>query len=212
MKNPSIFEAENPNQDKLLGLFNKPKLIGLVGDADSGKSNLLYFLMDALMSKYEFQLYSYGLRVNITGEQKIYSVEQLEILSDSVIIIDEFASFFDLDNRKEKKQIEQTLRLIFHNNNVVLFSGLSENYKKFIASKLDAVIFKRCALGDMINGSRVKTLATSYSGYEKGAAILNIPKDMALLYDGEFYHKVKVPYMVGGDTKAKNGLILQGKT
>lgn len=210
MKN-SIFEPESPNHDKLLTLFDTPKLIGVVGDANSGKSNLLYFVVDSLMNKYKFQLYSYGLRVNLASEQKIYSVEQLEILQDSIIIIDEFASFFDVDNRKEKKQIEQTLRLIFHNNNVVLFCGLSENYKKFIASKLDAVIFKRCALGDMINGSRVKTLADSYSGYEKGAAILNIPVDTALVYDGEFYHKVRVPYMAGGDTKAKNTIILQVK-
>jgi hypothetical protein len=207
----SIFEEEKPNHDKLLALFDSPKLIGVVGDANSGKSNLLYFIVDSLMKKYKFKLFSYGLRVNIAGEIKIYSVEQLEILQDSIIIIDEFASFFDVDNRKEKKQIEQTLRLIFHNNNVVLFCGLSENYKKFIASKLDAVIFKRCALGDMINGSRVKSLAMQYGGYERGAAILNIPKDSALLYDGELYHKVSIPYMAGGDTKANNNDILLGK-
>lgn len=199
-----------PEQEKLIDLFKTPKLIGLVGDANEAKSNLLYFAIKTMQAKYNFKLYSFGLRVNL-GEQKIYSVEELEVIHDSVIIIDEFASMFDIDDRKEKKQIEQTLRLIFHNNNVVLLSGLPENYKKFIASKLDAIIYKRCALKDAINGSRVKQVMYNYSGPEMGAAMLNIERDMALLYDGVHYTKVTVPFMTEFDTKANNPVLLQEK-
>ena len=149
------------------------------------------------------------MRVNIADEQKIFSVEQLEVIHDSIIIIDEFASMFDIDDRKEKKQIEQTLRLIFHNNNVVLLCGLPENYKKFIASKLDAVIFKRCALTDFINGSRVKKVAFNYRGAELGAAVLNVEKDRAIVYDGTHYHHVNVPYVPEADTKKNNVNVLQ---
>jgi len=208
MKQSSLIEDARDNQDKLLELFTSPKLIGVTGDADSGKSNLLYYVIKALRNQYNFNLYSYGLRVNVLDEHKIYSVEQLEIIHNSVIIIDEFASMFDIDDRKEKKQIEQTLRLIFHNNNVVMLCGLPENFKKFIASKLDAVVFKRCALGDFINGSRVKKIAFNYRGYELGAAVLNVEVDKAIVYDGSFYHKVSVPYIEEGDTKKNNVEIL----
>lgn len=197
------------NQDKIVNLFKAPKLIGLVADANEGKSNLIYWMIKALRDEYKFGLYTFGLRVWVTGEQKIYSVEQLEIIHNSIIIIDEFASMFDIDDRKEKKQIEQTLRLIFHNNNVVLLCGLPENFKKFIASKLDAVIYKRCALGDFINGSRVKKIAFNYRGYELGAAVLNVEVDKAIVYDGQFYHKVSIPYIQEGDTKKNNVSILQ---
>jgi hypothetical protein len=204
-----LIESPTDNHEKLLGLFESPKLIGVVGDADNGKSNMLYFVIKALRAGYKFNLYSFGLRVNIAGEQKIYSVEQLETIHDSIIILDEFASLFDIDDRKEKKQIEKTLRLIFHNNNVVLLCGLPENYKKFIASKLDAMIFKRCALGDFINGSRIKKVAFNYSDYEMGAAVFNIAVDKAIVYDGKDYHKVSIPYVPDTDTKAVNGSILQ---
>lgn len=199
-----------PEQEKLIDLFKTPKLIGLVGDANEAKSNLLYFAIQTMQGKYNFKLYSYGLRVSL-GEQKIYSVEELEVIHDAVIIIDEFASMFDVDDRKEKRQIEQTLRLIFHNNNVVLLSGLPENYKKFIASKLDAIVYKRCALKDAINGSRVKQVMYNYRGAELGAAMLNVEKNKAILYDGTHYTTVEVPYVESLDTKANNPIILQEK-
>lgn len=207
----SIIESVTDNHEKILELFNSPKLVGVVGDADNGKSNMLYFIVKSLRAAYNFKLYSYGLRVNIVGEQKIYSVEQLEGIHDSIIIIDEFASLFDIDDRKEKKQIEKTLRLIFHNNNVVLLCGLPENYKKFIASKLDAVIFKRCALSDFINGSRIKKVAFNYSDYEMGAAVFDIEVGKAIVYDGRDYHKVNIPYLGETDTKANNINILQSR-
>lgn len=208
----SIFTAPSANHEKMIDLFRTPKLIGMVGDADSGKSNTLYFIIKSLRESFNFRLYTYGLRAYLRDEQKIYSVEQLEGLRDSIIIIDEFASLFDVDDRKEKKQIERTLRLIFHNNNVVLFCGLPENYKKFIASKLDAVIFKRCALSDFINGSRVKKIAFNYEGIEQGSAVLDIKKDRALVWDGTHYHPVFVPYIEEGDTKASNVDILQKRS
>jgi hypothetical protein len=208
----NLIETPRDNHDKILSLFVSPKLIGIVGDANSGKSNLLYFVISQLRETYSFGLYTYGLRAHVVGEQKIYSVEQLEVIHDSIIIIDEFASMFDIDDRREKKQIEQTLRLIFHNNNVVLLCGLPENYKKFIASKLDAVIFKRCALGDFINGSRVKKIAFNYRGYELGAAVLNVENNSAIVYNGSFYHRVRVPYIEATDTKASNAPILRNRS
>lgn len=209
MKNESIVKPPEDNQDAILDLFREPRLIGLVGDADSGKSNLLYWAIKALHSKFQFGLYTYGLRANVIGEKKIFSVEQLEKIENSIIIVDEFASLFDIDDRKQKKQIENTLRLIYHRNNVVLFCGLPENYKKFIASKLQAVIYKQSALADFINGSRIKAVIMNYSGDERGSAMLTMNPDKAIVWDGKFYHKVNVPYIPEGDTKAANADILK---
>jgi len=207
----TIVLPKTDNQEKILDLFMSPKLVGLIGDANTGKSNVLYWIIKSLSDNYDFKLYSYGLRVRVKNELKIFSVEELEIIKDSIIIIDEFASMFDLDDRKQKKQIENTLRLIFHNNNVVLMCGLPENFKKFLASKLDATIYKQCSLGDFINGSRVKKVIMNYGGYERGAAMLALANNDAIVYDGIHYNKVNIPYIVEGDTKADNADILKKK-
>jgi hypothetical protein len=207
----SIVVPDTDNHEKILELFESPKLIGLIGDANSGKSNTLYWIIKALSDTYDFQLYSYGLRNRVRKEIKIFSVEELEVIRNSIIIIDEFAGLFDIDDRKQRKQIETTLRLIFHNNNVILLCGLPENFKKFIASKLNAMIFKQSAIGDCINGSMVKKRMIYYGGHERGASMLALNKAHAILYDGTHYHRVNVPYLKLADTKIDNADILKKK-
>lgn len=202
--------VNNQGTDKLLELFKTPKIIGVVGNPNSGKSNLLYFLVSQLREKYAFNLYTYGLKFSL-NEQRIHSVEELEVVRNSIVLIDEVSTIFNIEDRAEKRQIEQSIRLIHHNNNVLVFSALPETYKKFISSKLDAIILKRATIGDAINGSRVKKVITNYRGDELGAAILNIPNDTALVYDGTHYFPVNIPLMREYDSKANNPVILQPK-
>lgn len=192
---------------KIDKLFNKPKIIGVCGDINTGKSMFLYDLLEKLKD-YEFDLYSYGLRVDL-GEQKIYSIEELENIENSIIIADEFFSLFDLDNRKQRKMIENTLRLLFHNNNILILCGLPENFKKFISAKLDVVFFKKCSLADFVNGSRLKNMCLSYKGSELGSSVLNIKIDDVLCYDSLHYHQEKVKYTDKFDTKIRNKAIIK---
>ena len=158
---------------KFKDLCNKPKIIAIVGDVNTGKSNLLYHIIEDLKKFGNFSLYTYGLRLNVKSKQ-IYSVNELEQIKNSIIILDEVMSLWDLDNRMAKKQIENSLRLINHNNNILIICMLPENAKKFIAGKLDQVIFKKVTFSDFINGSRTKQVCMNYKGAEKGSAVLNI--------------------------------------
>ena len=205
----TIISPPTNNHQEILKLFESPKLIGLIGDRHSGKSNLLYWVIQSLREHYNFRLFYYGLRANIAGATQIFSVERLETIHDSVVIIDEYATLFDVEDRTQKKQIENTLRLINHNNNVILLCGLPENYRKFIASKLDAMVFKQSSIGDAINGSLVKKRVISYSGNERGSAVLALKPYEAIVYDGIDYHKVTIPYLAETDTKRKNEPILK---
>lgn len=191
-------------------LFDHPKIIGLAANPNEGKSNLLYWTIQELRQDYKFKLYSYGLRVNL-GEQKIYSIEELECIENGVIFIDEFASLLRLDNRKLWTSVEKTLRLIYHNNNIIVLSGLPENFHKFISAKLDVFMFKRCNLADFVNNSRIKNVATQYSGTELGFAVLNIKIDELLVFDGSHYHKLEIPYLRSKDTKKGNEPIFTTK-
>lgn len=195
---------------KLKELFGKPRIIGVIGDVNSGKSNLLYDIITTLKQDTKFTLYTYGLR-NYLGmtEQKIYSVEELEIITNSVIIIDEFNNLFDIDDRKKRRLIESTLRLIHHNNNILILTGLPENFKKFVSAKLSVIFFKICTLADFINGSRIKNVAFNYKGIELGSAVLNIGINETLIFDGQHYVKSNVKYFEQYDTKRYNQPILK---
>lgn len=188
---------------KIKELFNKPKLIGIIGDVNQAKSNFLYYTIKELKENFNFNLYVYGLRIGIEGAITINSLAELEIITNSVIILDEFASMFDLDNRKKKIQIENTLRLIHHNNNILILSGLPENFKKFISAKLDVIIYKKVSFDDLINGSRAKKVVLNYCGSEKGSHVLNMSKGEVLIYT-ERYDKVDIPYLEEYDTKLGN--------
>ena len=194
-----IIKSENP-----LRIFFKPCMVGLVGDSNEGKTNLIYWVINSLEKDFNFKKYAYGLRIEINGVKRVFSVQELEQIRNSFIVIDELSSLFDLDNRKVKSLIEKTLRLIYHNNNVILLCGVCENFKKFIAGKLNYVIYKKLNFADLINGSRVKNIIMSYSGLERGSSILDLKKEEAILFDGLHYEKVKIPYLKEYDLKREN--------
>lgn len=199
------------NGFKIESLFDKPKVIGLVGDTNTAKSNTIYWILDELSKDFKFKVYVYGLRCEFPNTNRVTSIEEIEQVKDSLIIVDEMFSLFDLDNRKVKAQIENTIRLIFHNNNILLVCGLGENFKKFLSAKLTAVIFKKVTIADLINGSTVKNIVMRYKGEERGSSILNLDLGEALIFDGLHYHTVQIPYMKQYDTKAKNCAILVRK-
>jgi hypothetical protein len=199
---------------QIQNLLNRPKVIGIIGDINNGKSMLLYHILEQAKSGFNFNLYYYGLRLDIDGvnAQRIYSVQELERINNSVIIIDELSSLFDLDNRKCKRAIEQTLRLLNHNNNIIILCGVPENFKKFIAAKIDEIFYKTCTVADFINGTTCKNTLLAYSGNERGSELLNLPVDKALYYNGNHYSLVTVPYYAKYDSKADNAPILSPKT
>lgn len=194
----------------LNNLFSKPKIIAIIGDANSGKSNLIYHLIKDLKNGFNFKLYTFGLRKEIEGAKAIWSINELEDIKDSVIFIDEFFNLFDLEDRKKKQQVESTIRLIFHNNNVLVLCGLPENFKKFISAKANITIYKKVSFDDFINGSKAKRDVLSYEGYEKGSKILNLGKNEILLHD-DSYQKYSIPYLKEYDTKKDNVPILVEK-
>ena len=188
----------------LFSLFNEPKMIGLVADTNEGKSNLLYYLIEEFRQNYSFKLFAYGFKYKIKGSIEVFTIERLEGISNSLIIIDEFYNLFNLEDRNYKMSIESTIRTLHHNNNIIVLSGLGENFKKFISAKLSAIIFKKVTFDDLINGSKVKRVILNYNGDEKGSSILNLEVNEAIVYDGLDYHKIDVPYMSDYDSKREN--------
>jgi len=191
---------------KILDLFNKPCIIGVVANVNEGKSNLIYSIIKDLKGLGNENIYSFGLKKSL-GENKFYSVEELENIKDGVIFLDEMMTLFDLNNRKIVRQIESTIRLVNHNNNILVLCGLPENFKKFLASKVNYWLFKKVTFADFINGSIGKRIITNYQGMEKGTEILNLNVNEVLVYNSHYF-KLEVPYIKEMDTKKDNKQIV----
>jgi len=189
-------------------MFSKPAIIGLCADTNTGKSMLIYHYLTELSKGHTFSTYTYGLRLDYPKATQIFSIEELEQIEDSVVFVDEMGSLFDLENRKVRKQIENTIRLINHNNNVLFLCGLAENWKKFLSAKPNVFIFKKTTLSDLINGSRVKNVIMAYKGVKRGSAVLNLPINEALVFNGTHYTKARIPYIKKYDSKRDNKNIL----
>ena len=205
----------NENTRKILSLFDRPKVISLIGSVHSGKSLSFFDFYEKLASVARFSLYTYGFQTDIPGEQKVYGIEELEQISDSVIMLDEVNSLFDLDKRSNKAEVENFLRLIHHRNNVLLLGALPDTMKKFLSNKTDVFIFKKCVIGEFIQGSSAKKAVMGYSGSKegimRGTAVLSVPVDKALVYDGKHYDHLHIDYHAQYDTKAANKPIVELK-
>jgi hypothetical protein len=197
----------------IMKIFSRPRIVAIVGDINTGKSMLLYHLLEEANRKAEFELYYYGLRLDFdkVKSQRVYSVAEIEGIKNSIIIIDELSSLFDLENRKNRRIIENTLRLINHNNNILILCGTPENFKKFISAKIDEIIYKKCTFADFINGSTIKSRIMSFNGSERGSEILDLPVYGAIYYNGQHYEKFGIPYLKEYDTKKDNQNILREK-
>jgi len=193
----------------ILDIFKEPSIIGIVANANEGKSNMLYFLITELLKlDIKPNIHTFGFRKEIEFTKDINSIYELEQIKNSVIFIDEFIDLFDLDNKEKKRGIERTLRLIYHNNNILVLSGLPENFKKFISSKIGILIYKKVTLYDLINGSRVKKVIMNYSGNLRGVSTLNLEQCEALLFRNNTYTKIDIPYLEEYDTKKDNQIIV----
>lgn len=196
---------------ELSKIMNEPQIIAVIGDINQGKSMFIYNILNQLKKEFKFNLYTSGLRLNL-NEQKVYTVEEIEQIENSVIVIDDNFGLLDTSDKKKRGQIERTLRLIHHNNNILILSGTPENFKKFISAKVNKAFFKKVTIADLINGSRMKNVVTNYNGLELGSSILDMPKDKVLYWDGLHYDKVDSPYNEQFDTKKHNQAILQKGT
>ena len=186
-----------------------------MSEVNQGKSMTLYNLIIEFVTQYKGNVYVFGVPDEVLREigseqiKPFSSVLELERIKDGIVIIDETGSLFNLNNRKEHRMIERTLRMVAHHNNRIVLAGLPDNFRKFISSLATGFMFKSLNLKSLINGSHGKEILLQYSGQEIGAFTLDIPINKVLCYsqvpiDGACFWLENVVYMQELDTKAKN--------
>ena len=160
----------------------------LVGQTNTGKTMLLADLMCKYIKAYTSPVYCYGIRNEITDKLRpvvtsFSSIRELERIKNGIIIIDEIGELLDLENRKKKRAIERTLRLITHNNNRLVTAGLPTDFRKFLSAKATCFMYTSLTISDLINGSLVKTTLLDYARSALGSYVLELPAGQVLCYD-----------------------------
>jgi hypothetical protein len=211
----TIFEdyklLEVKNRSRLLELYTEPRVVGIIGDIGSSKSNTAYFIIDQLLEIYDMNLYTFGLRKKIKGSIAIFQVSELERLRNAIVFLDEANLLLDIENRTKKKKIQEMFQLLAHNNCHVTLISPPNTFKKFLSAKLDAMILHEITIAQCINRSYVADTVQTYSGLERGSTMLSLQRGKAILFDGLHYHPVSIPYMKDADTKKDNPPLLRPK-
>lgn len=185
----------------------------LMGRTNSGKTHTLCSIIREYKRGFNGAVTTFGLRdelVKTLSVDSFSSLIELEQIRNSIVIIDEVGSLFDLENRSKRRQIENTLRLVNHRNNKILLSGLPSDFKKFLCAKARVFLFKSLVVSEMINGSFAKEILMQYRGPELGTHALVLDPDTALCYDGQFW-KERVGYNEAYDTKRTNQNLFERK-
>jgi len=195
----------------------------LIGATSTGKTMLLSNLMAEYIAKYTGRVYCYGVRREITKEMPVIpfsSVVELEQIQDGIIVVDEVGALFDLDNRKQKRMIESTLRLVNHHNNKLVLSGLPSDFRKFLSAKATCFMYTSLTLSDLINGSLAKTTLLEYREEGMGAYTLDVPVGSFICYvENEIKNNKTASfqmdifkYIEKFDTKRKNGNLFEKRS
>jgi hypothetical protein len=210
--NENIHSLEEFLKDKSL------RVIGVVGDKNTGKSGLLFNIIDIVRKQApETNIVGFRLSVYIPGVLGISTLIELSKIKNSLIILDELKFLADPDNRKDMKTFTGILQTIYHpyHNNTIILCGLAHNFNGKISGELDAVLFKQTTLISVIQRSNLDHMLKTF--HDEGEAIkddymLHIPIDQALIYHPGMtknWHVVDVPYLKSYDVKINNQPVIK---
>ena len=178
----------------------------LMSRSDEGKTHTLCTLIEEYKRQFNGTVTTFGFRdelIDLLNVKSFSSLIELEEIRNSIIIVDEVGSLFDLENRTKRHLIESTLRLVNHRGNKILLSGLPSDFKKFLCAKAKVFMFKTLMISDLINGSLAKEILLQYRGPGLGTYTLLFDKGTMLCYDGTFW-KESCSYNEKYDTKVNN--------
>lgn len=129
--------------------------IAILGDRDTGKTNLLFWFAKNYKGKRKILTYAYP--VNI-GYDQIHSLSELAMTTDSIILMDELQRHIKIYNNQTNADFLELLSIMIHNNNTLIFSTpLTQSITKATDNFIDVFIYTKISdIGSLKNGSKAK--------------------------------------------------------
>jgi hypothetical protein len=214
-------------------IFEKHRVIGVVGNRSSAKSSLVLSQLVALKKEHpKISIYVYGVEEKLKdylvsqGITWIYNkndILQMKI-RDSVIFLEEVGEMFStISKNKETDKVKKFFNRISHlNNYIVLGTAETGWFNKLACSFIECFIVKRIDFDKLVNGTFLKRMVLGLEKYSDYQLELDTSEYFVLsegltekktfVYDPNLDSKIdnvnlfkKMEYKVGQKMKQKVG-------
>ena len=209
-----ILELEDLLRDSTI------RVIGLVGDKNTGKSGVLYNICDIVKRKApETKIVGFRMQIAFPGMVMLTDMTELAGVRNSLVCLDELKTFVDTDNRTEFNDFMSILQTLYHphRNNVIVMSGLAHNFNGKLSGELDVIILKQTTMISIVKRSVLDNILKGFKqqgSITKDKYMLSMLKNEALIYHPRMekrWHNVTVPYLRQFDVKRDNEPVIKWK-
>jgi hypothetical protein len=147
--------------------LDKCKVIAIIGDVDSGKTNLaVHLLRDYKGTR---KIYTLGYPCQLDNFVKLAYKRDLCKITKGIIFIDELHKIFRLYDKDTSRDFIEIVSLLAHNNNTIIFTTqLSQNLTKAMESFVDGFCITQIQdLSTLKNGSKIKNRIKEFQDIRK---------------------------------------------
>lgn len=131
--------------------------VAVVGDRNSGKTNLAFSFMNNYKGKKKKYLYGYPTEKK--GYKRISTWSDLLTLSDSIILIDEIQKYCKLYDRRANTELMELLSFLAQENNTLIFTTqLSQFITKGVEASIQSWCIKQLDILGLKNGCKIKRI------------------------------------------------------
>ena len=170
---------ENKNKFDKTADLDKVRSLAIIGDINSGKTNLAFYYMNSYKGKRKKYLYGYP--KEIRGHISISTWNDILKIKDGIIFIDEIQRYIKVYDRKANVKLMELISLFAHKNNTLIFTTqLSQFITRGVEAYIDCWAIKRIDLETLKNASKPKRIIERLNYGKKNDWILDLD-------DEEFY-------------------------
>ena len=156
--------------------LDKIKTLAILGNIDSGKTNLAFYYMNSYKGDKNKVLYGYPIKKE--GFISVSCLSDLLNIKDSIIFIDEIKKHIRFIETHANHRFMEFISLLSHKNNVLIFTTqISQFITKGVEAFIDAWAFKRIDLETLKNGSRPKRIIQRLASTRKNEWVLDLEQN-----------------------------------
>lgn len=131
--------------------------VAVLGDRNSGKTNLSFYLMNKYKGKK--QKYLFGYPKDIDGYKHLSDWGDIYKVTDSIIFIDEIQRYIKIYDKRANSQLLEFISFLAHQNNTLIFTTqLSQFITKGVEASIQTWCIKELDVGSLKNGCKVKRI------------------------------------------------------
>lgn len=193
-------------------LFGDKRIVALVGEKSSGKTNNLMSAVKEFRQKNDStEILFFGLDSRTSdwisrfpNTHEFSELEHLNGKENCIIIIDEM-QLLGLNDKRQKERRDAFADFIYHDNNYAIISSCNtREFNSVIGAIVERWAVKVVRSSSLVNGSQIKDRVARYRGRYKKIDGIFTPKDTMVVLNDEIETVLTFDYINEIDGKKEN--------